>query len=485
MIAVILSGCGAPPPPDSGIDGGDAGAPTDADSACVIVRADSTAEAGSIALVLTDPIRTENTPLPANDGERLLFRNLYETLVRIDCEGRIGPGLAEVWSDDGGGRTWTFVLREGARFSDGSPLLAEHVIRSWIRTRNHFALPDAPPWRWLPPENGTIDTPSSHVLRIRLARPRKDLPRILAHSAFAVMKPIGAESWPAGSGRWRVVEFTGDRNDNIVLGPNQHHPRPPDEACSIGVGLRAGKDPRDLLLPSVDGTMVRERRAARYGATHPDFLDTPLPFDRTYLLLVPPFDNRNAILAAVDDAGFREELARHVAGADARPAPPVRLPRSARDSAPSSSPTRFTRAPNLRVVYPEGDDDARRLAERITAILQSLGGRYAGVTAAELPVPSFLPAVRGGRDAAYLFPLASDWPGPVLRASMIAASAPWLVDDGGRGGAATAGPTPGIVPLIVTRAHLIVRRGVGGIETDYAGSPLFGTLRRAPEGAAP
>src|SRR5262245_19057139 len=46
---------------------------------------------------LSDRIDSSNARNPSNASERLLFRQLYETLVRIDCQGRVRPGLAASW----------------------------------------------------------------------------------------------------------------------------------------------------------------------------------------------------------------------------------------------------------------------------------------------------------------------------------------------------------------------------------------------------
>ncbi len=58
--------------------------------------------------------------------------DLFETLVRMDPDSRITPGLAESWRrlDD---RTWEFKLRPNARFHDGTPLTAADVIWSLDR----------------------------------------------------------------------------------------------------------------------------------------------------------------------------------------------------------------------------------------------------------------------------------------------------------------------------------------------------------------
>ncbi|MBN1164688.1 MAG: hypothetical protein JXB45_08925 [Candidatus Krumholzibacteriota bacterium] len=59
----------------------------------------------------------------------VLQNNVFEGLVRYD-ESRhvIEPALAVDWELDGTGLVWTFNLREGVRFHDGSPLTAGEVV---------------------------------------------------------------------------------------------------------------------------------------------------------------------------------------------------------------------------------------------------------------------------------------------------------------------------------------------------------------------
>jgi peptide/nickel transport system substrate-binding protein len=59
-------------------------------------------------------------------------QNIFDTLVHMDADSRLIPGLAESWRvvDD---TTWEFRLRKGVTFHDGSPLTAEDVIWSLDR----------------------------------------------------------------------------------------------------------------------------------------------------------------------------------------------------------------------------------------------------------------------------------------------------------------------------------------------------------------
>ena len=59
-----------------------------------------------------------------------LLRDLYEGLTAYDSEGRIVPGIAESWQTKDN-KTWIFTLREGLRWSNGDPLVAQEVMLSW------------------------------------------------------------------------------------------------------------------------------------------------------------------------------------------------------------------------------------------------------------------------------------------------------------------------------------------------------------------
>lgn len=52
---------------------------------------------------------------------------LYTPLVKVDPNGLPVPGLAERWEISEDGLTYTYYLREGLKYSDGSPMTAEDV----------------------------------------------------------------------------------------------------------------------------------------------------------------------------------------------------------------------------------------------------------------------------------------------------------------------------------------------------------------------
>ncbi|MFB9658375.1 ABC transporter substrate-binding protein [Glycomyces mayteni] len=136
MAVGILAACGS-----DGDDGGDAESAEDFDFSCP-ERTDGTPEADTAAnesqpFVFGSPgDPTSMDPVLASDGETFrVTRQIYETLVDTDCTDSV-PGLAESWDQNPEGTEWTFHLREGVTFSDGTALDGAAVCTNFERWAN-------------------------------------------------------------------------------------------------------------------------------------------------------------------------------------------------------------------------------------------------------------------------------------------------------------------------------------------------------------
>src|SRR3954464_13902261 len=58
---------------------------------------------------------------------------VFDGLTRFTPEARVEPALAERWDVSPDGRTYTFHLRRGVTFTDGTPFVARQVLASWTR----------------------------------------------------------------------------------------------------------------------------------------------------------------------------------------------------------------------------------------------------------------------------------------------------------------------------------------------------------------
>lgn len=68
----------------------------------------------------------------AVDGGNMLLHS-FECLLAVDKDGKLIPGQAETWETSEDGLTWTFHLRDGLKWSDGSDLTANDFVYSWKR----------------------------------------------------------------------------------------------------------------------------------------------------------------------------------------------------------------------------------------------------------------------------------------------------------------------------------------------------------------
>ena len=68
----------------------------------------------------------------AVDGGNMLLHS-FECLLAVDKDGKLIPGQAESWETSEDGLTWTFHLRAGLKWSDGSDLTANDFVYRWKR----------------------------------------------------------------------------------------------------------------------------------------------------------------------------------------------------------------------------------------------------------------------------------------------------------------------------------------------------------------
>jgi len=417
--------------------------------------------ADTLTVALSGVVDAAHAPAPASAAERIVFRSIYETLIRVDCRGTVRPGLAARWRSEDGGRRWVFELRGGAAFSDGLPVTAETVAESWRADATRRPQP------WTDSLAGSISVLDARTVAVSFARPQDGVPRILADPSLAIARPApDGAVWPLGSGAYAVV---GSRDGRIVLLPRVGIPR---DALPVLVFVAGDDDPRDLLDAGVDLMVTRDRAVTAYASAAGASRVIPLPWDLVYVLLAPavPGDPR-----AFETVNLADDLTAAAAGSDARPPEPSYWWESAAACTIPESPiaARTGASPEPRIVYQRNDRTARGLAERLVALAASgrvpasllPAGGAPRVAASGLDRPSWDAAVRAGSAIGYIAALERPVLDVCAAAEALAVRAPWPAR---------------LVPLIDTRAVLVVRRVAGTVALDWDGTPFLVTAEREP-----
>lgn len=404
---------------------------------------------------LGDRIDPSNAPRPSNEGERLLFRQVYETLIRVDCNGHVRPGLAASWRLDADRRTWIINLREDARFSDGTAVTPIDVRASWTRDGSGSELrPDvARLVRSIVP----ID---DRNVAIRLRGQHADVPMTLAHTDLAIARPVVDSPWPLGTrsdGASPEPEAPGGGAHSVIA--VKRHRLPP-----LRFVVAAG-DPRDVLDDGVDLLLTRDPAALDYAATMPHFQSVPLEWGRIHVLLTPGRTRESPL----PSAEARQTLATDAVRGESRGAMGPFWWQALQDC---ETTTRLPNqsAPTARIVYDARDGAARDLAERLvglardssphaTALLNLLlpdRARRTYQRANGLTGEPLDRARRLGTDAGYIVPLDRRPLDPCRDTQVVMDGTPWLDPEA-------------IVPLVETRLRAIVRRGRSGITAEWDG----------------
>ncbi|MGH9298321.1 MAG: ABC transporter substrate-binding protein [Acidimicrobiales bacterium] len=106
---------------------------------------------------------------PASDGGDGAFFDrpiAYESLIRANPDGSLVPDLATSWKIEPGNKTMTMTLRQGVRFSDGTPLTAQ-AVETWLNYRKTQNTGGADDWLNI----RSIRVVSKYVVRITLKSP--------------------------------------------------------------------------------------------------------------------------------------------------------------------------------------------------------------------------------------------------------------------------------------------------------------------------
>ncbi|WP_370416402.1 ABC transporter substrate-binding protein [Streptomyces fradiae] len=173
---------------------------------------DNSEDGGRIRVAMMQPPRSGLSPL-SDDAFKLSRWSTAETLVRLDRDGDALPSLATSWRQQG--RTWTFTLREGVTFHDGSPLTPASVVRSLTA-----AAASSPKPRILDGVDLTVRADSSRSVRVTTAQADPLVPQRLSSPQLSILAAKayrGRTVDPVGAGTGPFVLVRADGTSSATL----------------------------------------------------------------------------------------------------------------------------------------------------------------------------------------------------------------------------------------------------------------------------
>ena len=259
--------------------------------------------------------------------------NVYEPLLwctKAGSEFEFTPALATSWSQSSDKLSWTFKLRQGVRFHDGTSFDAAAAKAALERT---MRMKQGASYIW--DAVSAIDAPDAATLVIRTKQPTPiDLIASAQYGAY-LYSPTAADkgsAWfnngnAAGTGPYRVVRW--DRNDQVVLEANKGYwgGNPPGRLARVVIKVVREASTQIQLIRSGDADIISLVPVDLMRTLASDIkIDLAPSWHNSQILINtkrPPTDVREfreALLRAWDYGG----VTRYIYGASAtQPAGPV------------------------------------------------------------------------------------------------------------------------------------------------------------------
>ncbi|MGW7516102.1 ABC transporter substrate-binding protein [Streptomyces sp. NPDC054796] len=200
-----------------------------------------------------------------------LLSLVYSGLTQLDAEGNAVPALARSWHYAHDGRTLTFALRHGLRFSDGTDVDARAVKASIERGKNHPKSLIASQLTSI----GRVEAPDRHTVVLELTETDYQLPTLLAGKTGMVVSPAAFRkdeaalaTAPVGHGPFELLSYAQNsmaslrrdpgywNADRITVDRFEAYPAP-DETTALA-SLQSGR----LNVAQIPFSQVSAARAA-------------------------------------------------------------------------------------------------------------------------------------------------------------------------------------------------------------------------------
>ncbi len=216
------------------------------------------AQAGKDRVVLgmvLEPPGLDPTTAPAAAIGEIVHYNIFEGLTKIDMDGKVVPLLAESWTMDPDGKSYTFRLRKGVKFSDGEPFDSSDVKFSFERAKAPGSTNKAK--KAVFDNVSRIDTPDPSTAIVVLNQADGNFLFRMGENTAVILDPKSAASaatQPVGTGPYKLESWA--KGASLSLVKNDAY-RDPAAAKMKKVTFRFINDPAAqvaaLLAGDIDG----------------------------------------------------------------------------------------------------------------------------------------------------------------------------------------------------------------------------------------
>jgi peptide/nickel transport system substrate-binding protein len=174
---------------------------------------------GELVVALADDTNNMDPRIGMGSIRSNYIRQVFESLVDVDAQGKPAPGLALSWKPVSD-LVWEYALRKNVRFHDGEPFNADTVLfnldRFFRKNLDKWGIQDVAagtsfekvyPWvtRW--------EKVDDHTVRVHTSEPSPNLwdyigREPLVPKAYTIKNGVaGLNERPVGTGPWRMVEW--------------------------------------------------------------------------------------------------------------------------------------------------------------------------------------------------------------------------------------------------------------------------------------
>ncbi|MDO8848921.1 MAG: ABC transporter substrate-binding protein [Coriobacteriia bacterium] len=203
-------------------------------------------------------------PALVDDGESSkIIVNIYEGLLKYaDDSTAVEPSLAESWEISDDGLSYTFTLREGVKFHDGTDFNAEAVKFNIDRQLPPLVTEDMGYAGFVYGSVKDVEVVDDYTVTINLNQPNTAFLANLAMSLAApIVSPAALEAGdnsvmeaPVGTGPYKFVEW--NKAENVVLVRNDEYWGEPAKTKNIIFRFIADNSARVLALNNGEVDMI-------------------------------------------------------------------------------------------------------------------------------------------------------------------------------------------------------------------------------------